>query len=323
MSNTAIQGRTLDNEPKNSSHDKECVIHDHPVPPEELGRYSITRDGAAEQGIAHYVQSEASDEVVQYVEKVKTEYILGEKYEIWDVTTDKDRWWVISNLTNLYSQKHFPSLDYTFSFHLGLMMRIRSRPNGPNASDPSPFDEVLRRMEQTRLLFDRAIEAEEYQTIGMQLRECLISLITVLQRRVKVSEEIGIPQQANFIEWVDVLTNGLCPGKESKEIRQYIKAVATKLWRLVNWLTHARSANKTASMIAMDNCEMIVGHYINLLHLTRTDRSDTCPQCSSRNVRSHYDSFLQPEGAYYETCGVCDWSSHPGYPEDIQVRKSD
>ena len=48
-------------------------------------------------------------------------------------------------LTNLYSQKHFPSLDYTLSFHIGLMMRLKSRSDRVSASDPSPFDEVLRR----------------------------------------------------------------------------------------------------------------------------------------------------------------------------------
>ena len=35
-------------------------------------------------------------------EKVKQEVVLGEMYEIWDVITDKNRWWVITNLTNLY-----------------------------------------------------------------------------------------------------------------------------------------------------------------------------------------------------------------------------
>ena len=306
----------MDDGRKNPAPNEECVIHDHPVPPEELGRYSISRDAAAEEDIADYVHSQARDEVVQHVERVKIEHILGEKYEIWDATTDKGRWWVITNLTNLYSQEHFPSLDYTFSFHLGLMMRIQSRAGGPSAANPSPFDEVLRRLDQAKQLFDRAIEAEDYQAIGMQLRECLISLTTALQRRVVISDQTETPQQANFAGWVNAITEELCSGKESKRIRQYIKATSTKLWQLVNWLTHARNASKTASMIAISDCEMIVEHYIRLLHVGRNDRWDTCPQCSSRNIRSHFDSLIAPDGAYYETCGVCDWSSHPGYPEE-------
>jgi hypothetical protein len=42
---------------------------------------------------------------------VKEEIVLGELYEVWDVTTDKDRWWVITDMTNLYSQRHFRRLD--------------------------------------------------------------------------------------------------------------------------------------------------------------------------------------------------------------------
>ena len=58
----------------------ECVVHDHPVPPEEVGRYSVERDPAAEQDIARYVKIEASDETVQHVERVKTEYVMGDPY---------------------------------------------------------------------------------------------------------------------------------------------------------------------------------------------------------------------------------------------------
>ena len=118
------------------------------MPAEEVGRYSVERDPAAEQDITNYVHGQARDETVQHVERVKTEYVMGEPHEIWDVTTDKNRWWVITNLTNLYLQKHFPSLDYTLSFHVGLMMRLRSRPEGADSSEPDPFDEVLRRQEQ-------------------------------------------------------------------------------------------------------------------------------------------------------------------------------
>jgi hypothetical protein len=179
----------------------ECVVHDHPVPP-EVGRYSVERDPAAEQDIARYVQMEASDETVQHVERVKIEYVMGDRYEIWDVTTDKNRWWVITHPTNLYLQKYFPSLDYTLSFHVGLMMRVRSRPQGADSSDPNPFDEVFRRQEQAKHRFDRAIEAEDYQAVGMQLRECLISLVGVMRRRMELRVGIDMPQDANFVGWL-------------------------------------------------------------------------------------------------------------------------
>ena len=84
-----------------------------------MGRYSPDRDYYAEKDIADYVMMELHDETVQNVERVKAEYVMGTPYEIWDVTTDKDRWWVITNSTNLYSQRHFPSLDTHFHFTSG------------------------------------------------------------------------------------------------------------------------------------------------------------------------------------------------------------
>jgi hypothetical protein len=106
-----------------SGTSQDDCVHTHPVPAGELSRYSVEGDPHAEMDIANYVHGQAPDETVQHVERVKREVVLGEVYEIWDVTTDKDRWWVLTNLTNLYSQRHFPSLDYTLSFHIGLMAR--------------------------------------------------------------------------------------------------------------------------------------------------------------------------------------------------------
>lgn len=130
----------------------DCTLPpDHPVPADQLGRYSPERDYGAERQIGEYVEREAPDETVQNVERVKAEYIMGTPYEVWDVTTDQDRWWVITNLTNLYSQRHFPSLDYTLSFHVGLMMRMRSHAERPRPEGYStPFGEVLRRLSQAR-----------------------------------------------------------------------------------------------------------------------------------------------------------------------------
>lgn len=308
----------METAPDNPTHDEECVVHDHPVPPEEVGRYSVSRDPAAEQDIADYVLREAPDEIIQHVEWIKTEYILGEAYHIWDVTTDLNRWWVITNLTNLYSQKHFPSLDYTFSFHLGLMMRLQSRPQGPDSSDPDPFDEVFRRQEQAKHRFNRAIEAEDYQAVGMQLRECLITLITALRRRINLPSDVEKPQDANFVDWVGVLLNQLCPGNRNERLRKYVRVTSEKTWQLVNWLTHDRNANKTASWIAIDGCDLIVNHYVLLLQMSRTDRVDACPQCSSRNFRSHFDIAIEPDGGYFDTCAICDWSNHPGQRETLE-----
>lgn len=290
----------------------ECVVHDHPVPLSELARYSVDRDPHSERDIANYVEGQARDEIVQHVERVKREIVLGDVYDIWDVTTDKDRWWVITNLTNLYSQKCFPSLDYTLSFHIGLMARLRSRSGRIDPEDPSPFDEVIRRADQAQERHDAAVEVEDYQAVGMLLRESLISLVAALRRRVLLGEGVEKPQEANFVGWSDVLMNELCPGGSRKELRQHLKNTAKETWQLANWLTHTRSATRTASSIAIHSCQTVVGHYIQILEGGRAEKIGECPICKSRDIRSHFDIGIPPDGDYYTSCGVCEWTDHPG-----------
>lgn len=292
------------------STDTEHTVHDHPVPPEGLGRYSPIRDADSEQDIANYVHGQAHDEEVQHVEKIKTEYVLGTGYDMWDVTTDKNRWWVITNMTNLYSQQHFPSLDYTLSFHVGLMMRLRSR-SDRDEREPDPFDEVFRRQEQAHDGLDRAVEAEDFQAVGMHLRESLISLMDTVRRRVDLSGIVDYPQAANFKAWAELLIGILCPGSSSKELRKFLKSYADDVWQLVNWVTHHRGATEATASIAAHSTDTLTGHFIQLVTRAASGDIDECPRCKSRNIRSHFDIEIEPDGAYYGTCGACGWSNHP------------
>jgi hypothetical protein len=305
----------MNNDREEIPPEDECVIHYHPVPPAELSRYSIERDVHSERDIANYVEGQAPDEAIHHVELIKREVVVGEVYEIWDVTTDKGRWWVLTNLTNLYSQKHFPSLDYTLSFHIGLMMRLKSRSGSVDADDPSPFDEVLRRIDQAQSKHDGAVEAEEYQSVGMLLRESLISLIAALRRRTELPADVERPQEANFIAWTEALMNQLCGGGSNKELRQHLKNTAKECWQLVNWLTHTRSASQTASSIAIHSCQTTIGHFIQILERSRSEKTEQCPVCKSRDIRTHFDITIPPDGEYYTSCGVCDWTDHPGEAE--------
>lgn len=297
----------------------ECVVHDHPVPASELARYSVDRDPHSERDIANYVEGQARDEIVQHVERVKREIVLGDVYDIWDVTTDKDRWWVITNLTNLYSQKYFPSLDYTLSFHIGLMARLRSRSARIDPEEPSPFDEVIRRADQAQERHDAAVEVEDYQAVGMLLRESLISLISALRRRVSLGEGVETPQEANFVAWTEALMNELCSGGSKKELRQHLKNTAKEAWQLANWLTHTRSATRTASSIAIHSCQTVIGHYIQILEGGRAEKVGECPVCKSRDIRSHFDIGIPPDGDYYTSCGVCEWTDHPGESDEAEA----
>jgi len=289
----------------------DCIVPTHPVPARELGRYGVTGDPHSEMDIASYVEGQARDETIQHVEKIKREIVLGEIYDIWDVVTNKDRWWVITNLTNLYSQRHFPSLDYTLSFHIGLMARLRNRSDRIDPSEPTPFDEVFRRVDQAERKQESAVEAEDYQAVGMHLREGLISLVSAMRRRTEIPALVERPQAANFVVWSELLMNQLCGGGSDKELRQHLKNIAKETWQLVNWLTHERNANQTASSIAIHSCQTIIGHFIHILQRDRTDKTGQCPVCKSRNIRTHFDITIPPDGDYYVSCGECAWTNRP------------
>jgi hypothetical protein len=241
---------------------------------------------------------------------METRERLG-KIKVWDVITDKDRYWVISNALNLYSQKHFPSLDYTISFHIGLVMRMRSQSRRVDADDPHPFDEVFRRQQQAEDRLETAVEAEDRQAVGMLLRECLISLSDAARRRVTIRASGTLLQGSNFVGWVVVLAGELCAGRSKKVLRHYLTRTAKETWDLVNWPTHHRNADKTSSIIAFHACQTIVGHVAQLLMQHETEAHPRCPHCASRRIRAHFDITIGEDGDYYSTCGECGWSSRP------------
>jgi len=111
-----------------------CIIPPH-VKDEALNQFKFDAGNEHEaDGIAKYVewQCQKDAERVTYLEKLRTENVFGADYDCWNVRTDKERYWVITHPTNLYSQELFPSLDYTLSFHIGLMARVQSQRKGAN-----------------------------------------------------------------------------------------------------------------------------------------------------------------------------------------------
>jgi len=282
------------------------------VPPEALGQYTLGHDPHDEAEIAAYVDGQCrGEETVQYVERIKTEYVGGQRFDAWDVHTDKGRWWVLTNATNLYSQRHFPSLDYTLSFHIGLMLRMQANAARAGGGEPSPFDEVYRRQDQAWDLLDRAVEAEEFQAVGMQLRECLISLVAAIRRHAEISIEGERPKDADVPAWLDLMAAHFVAGGSFARLRGYLRATGEKTWQLVNWLTHHRDAHRTAARVAFDAVASLVSNYAWLIMRDRADLLEVCPQCSSRDVRSYFDAAIEPDGAYYERCRACGWGNHP------------
>src|SRR5882672_3743811 len=89
-----------------------------------LSAFTLGSPEHEERQIREYVESQAHPETVVHLEKLRTEQLRTRTLDAWDVRTDRDRYWVITNPTNLYSHVHFPSLDFTISVHVGITERI-------------------------------------------------------------------------------------------------------------------------------------------------------------------------------------------------------
>jgi len=57
--------------------------------------------------IREYVEIQARPEKVIRLEKIKTEHVFNRRYAAWDVRTNRDRYWVITDPTNLSYAGHW------------------------------------------------------------------------------------------------------------------------------------------------------------------------------------------------------------------------
>jgi hypothetical protein len=138
---------------------------------------------------------------------------VGRDYERWDVYTQKERSWVITSPTNLYSQELFPSLDYTLSFHIDVMIRVKQNQKG--APDPAQGTRLLtvwRRWQEASDALDLAEEAEEFQAVGMRCRECLIQLVRSVGKSDMVPNGQQASQCSNVISWSEHIANAIAGG---------------------------------------------------------------------------------------------------------------
>lgn len=193
--------------------------------------FTLSNPGS-KRAIKDYVESQAHDEKVLHAEKVKSEHVVGRDYDCWDVHTDKDRYWVITSPSNLYSQSYFPSLDYTLSFHIGVTARIMALQRGaPNPSHKSRFTPAWRRWEEAAESYDTAEEAEDFQAVGMKCRESLIQFVSALAKPTMVRDGKGAPKRADVVG-SELIASTIAGGGGNEYIRGHLKAMAKSAWQL-------------------------------------------------------------------------------------------
>jgi len=299
---------------RNSRRTDDCVIPG-PVPSRELGRVKLRPDPEYEvRHIREYMEWQARDERVIHLEKVGSERVFSRKHDIWDVHTNRRRWWVITDPTNLYSQKAFPSMDYVLSFHVGLMARMTSMSKKEPPATAAKFMRFMapwRRWEQATDAIDEAEEAEDFQAIGMRCRECLLEFTKVAADPSMLQPGEEAPKRGDFIHWSEAIARTIAKGSSAAQVRDYLRTSAKAAWEFVNWLTHAKNAVRADGEMAIAMTGHVVSIFGEALIRQEHGTPDRCPSCSSYQVKLDFRSDLSPDKPYVPLCARCGWCGPP------------
>jgi hypothetical protein len=281
----------------------DCTIPP-PIAAADLPRLVLPRDDDEVRKIAEYVEWQAKGETVEHAEKVSTEHVMGRKHECWDVRTDKERYWVITSPTNLYSQKLMPSLDYTLSFHIGIGARMASaKPVEVSTFEQIVMADAWRRWEQAGELLNEAEEAEDLQAVGMRCRECLIVMVRTISQPQMVPEGSTAPNHADVKHWCELIANHVAKGSSAKEVRGYLKATSKSGWELVSWLVHAQNATRADAMLVHDVTQHILAIFGTAMFRHRQGIPDRCGACGSYRISLWADEPGVPMKPRCEACG--------------------
>ncbi|HEX9465604.1 MAG TPA: gamma-glutamylcyclotransferase [Alphaproteobacteria bacterium] len=255
------------------------------------------------------MQSRRDGEKVTHLEKVASETVMGNRMDAWDVRTNKrGRWWVITNLTNLYSQKLFPSLDYTISFHVGVTTRVMSQRQPRVSSDRQQLvTSAWRRWVQAAEALDAAEEIEEFQAVGMRCRETLLVAMDTLRGRASAVPDPA-PKNADFVAWSELIAAGVALGASAEEVRHYLRGTCKTAWRLVNWLTHAKNATRSDAEMALNATEQVLVGFACVIMKT-SEPTSKCPNCGSSKLAQ---SRHVADG---RSCQSCGWEEGAELPE--------
>lgn len=270
-------------------------------------------DEQEERNIREYVLTESPDgEVVRSAEKVHTEHVGATTYDIWDVRTRRQRWWVITNPTNLYLQRDVPSMDQALTLHIGLMTRMlaRQRPWGTSEEQDRSAG-AWRRWQQASDAVDKADEAEDFQAIGMRCREALLSFVHEIGDPSMVPEGQPAPKRSDFVHWSELIAEYVAPGSSNERVRGYLKDLAKATWELAQWLTHAKNAVRMDGRLTTE----ATGHTLFAFDMAIVRKEgrmpDRCPECDSYRITRDWRPEFGPDHEYVTRCEACDWTDLP------------
>jgi len=275
-----------------------------------------------EQSIRRYVEGQSwnddapddPDTKVTLVQKVASYRLTGTDYDVYDVHLPKERWWVVSPMTNLYSQESFPEYDVAFTFHVGLTHRLMNRDRVE--IDQEKAEEVAgawRRYEAAVAAMDSAREAEDYQGVAIKCREALLAF----GREHQEAEWLTIPEVKpkgnDFKGWATLYAQELSTGR----IRRYLNEIADKTWDVAVSLQHDSNATEWDAEMLLDATAHLFQMYSTAIVKVKRKPPRRCQKCSSYRLVTGGDIGMQDGEEGWLEADMCSACGYRG-PESFE-----
>jgi hypothetical protein len=266
--------------------------------------------------VTEYFQSQAPDLKVTFVQKVYSETLINSRHDVWDIHTDKDRWWIIGGpMMNLYSQEDFPNMDLALTFHVGLCIRVpRSEHQKVSDIPAEPFEQAVRNIKEAHEALAHAEEVADYQAIGVRCRQALLAFVDVVQIVIPwVSEVEPEPQGHNFKAWAEHICSVALHGRTHKDRRQLFKTTLESAWGYSNWLAHDDSTNWYDAEAAVSISDLAFGLAMSVVLRHIRGVPDVCPSCGSHRLSPERGIHTSIPDVLWErpTCDKCGWEGKP------------
>jgi hypothetical protein len=274
--------------------------------------------------VTEYMQSQAPGLTVEFVQKVYSENVLHVRHDVWDVHTNVDRWWVITEPMNLYAQEQFPNMDLALTFHMGLCLRIpRSDRQKLSEIPAEPFVACLLALQEASEALTQA-QVVDYQSIGVRCRETLPAFVNIAQTVMPWTGTEEPPKKADLKAWADHICSVALSGDSDKYRRHLFKTLLESAWDFTNWLTHTKSSNWHDAEAAFSVTENAIGLCISAVIRHVRGVPEQCPACASQRLspqRGYHRDFPEMEWER-PTCDKCGWAGEP-VPIDQVVEPHD
>jgi len=267
------------------------------------------------QAVIDYMNSQAPDLTVEFLQKVYVENVLSHQHAVWDVHTNVDRWWVITNPTNLYSQEQFPNMDLAVTFHVGLCLRIpRSEKSKLSELSVEPLAACFRHMSEASDALGTAQEVTDFQAVGVRCREALLAFTSAAQIAMPwTGDDASKPKQADFKAWVDHICSIGLAGQMHEHRRHLFKSLLDEAWRFSNWLTHAKASTWYDAEAATTTVDHALGLATSLVVRHVRAVPEACPACGSNRLSPQTGFHSSEPDVEWErpTCDKCGWTGDP------------